>query len=361
MPHRLGNFISSDIFDELSNSGTIMSTENGRLLVGWGKRTRLSEPKESDDAAFYFPRFFLDDDHPWFEHSQWVETTPDALLKIIPRLGPPPQIEWNNFDYVKFQSAYQNLQDLFREQTLSKAVPYVFETSPSKMTKERLIYSLRSILEYAHSRPLNIYGYWENREGMLGATPELLFRLKQDPHPILETVACAGTCRHDSSKHHFVNDFKENHEHRLVIDGIKDSLSLFGTICAGKTEVLELPTLSHLLTPIKVNLNANVQFDTIVKALHPTPALGAFPRLQGDSWLRSYQNSINRGRYGAPAGYVKGYGKEACCFVAIRNVQWNDQGLAIGAGSGIVKDSILENEWQEVNLKIRTIKEMLSL
>ncbi|HEY4831978.1 MAG TPA: chorismate-binding protein, partial [Waddliaceae bacterium] len=99
-------------------------------------------------------------------------------------------------------------------------------------------------------------------------------------------------------------------------------------------------------------------FIEVVEMLHPTPALGAFPRILGKTWLMDYQTKMNRGRYGAPVGYYYPSKEEGECFVAIRNVQWVGPEAQIGAGCGIVAQSVFEQEWDEIQLKIQSIKSM---
>lgn len=229
------------------------------------------------------------------------------------------------------------------------------------MGQDQLRSSLLSLLQYAKSQPVHSYGFWENGHGMLGATPELLFSLGEIKRHTLITMACAGTRGLRSQPGSFMDDPKEVHEHQLVVDGIMESLAPFGKVTIGSMRVLHLPKLSHLLTPIEVELKQDADFNAIVKALHPTPALGAFPRKEGLEWLKSYQKQIDRKRYGAPVGYTRGNTNEAGCYVAIRNAQWNPEEIVIGAGCGVVKESLLDREWDEVKLKIQAIKEMLSL
>ena len=92
--------------------------------------------------------------------------------------------------------------------------------------------------------------------------------------------------------------------------------------------------------------------------MHPTPALGAFPRRPGMEWLKEYQQKIDRRRFGAPVGYAI-EDAQAKCYVAIRNVQWTKNQMLLAAGCGIVATSQYDAEWAEIKLKLQAIKEML--
>ena len=206
-----------------------------------------------------------------------------------------------------------------------------------------------------------MYGCWNANEGMLGVTPEALFSHNtQMPH-MVKTMAVAGTCHPSHDLEAFFQDDKERYEHRLVVEGICRSLHDLGKICVEEMQLLHLPNLVHLMTPIHLTLNQPFRFDSFVQKLHPTPALGAFPPTEGRKWLEEFDKHTPRQRYGAPTGFHHPLAGLSHCFVAIRNVQWNTNGMRIGAGCGVVKQSTFEKEWKEIHMKIRAIREQLCL
>jgi menaquinone-specific isochorismate synthase len=351
-----------NFLEHFAESGALISLDHDRVLVGWGKRQWMAKPENEDHPFFYFPDFFLSSPNPWFIHEHWTEITIDELIKRMPVATRPFQsIKWDSPYQSHFRHAVKDLQVRIAAQELKKAVPYVFDVSPQHMEPSHLIYSLHHLLKTVNHQPLFVYGFWEKGEGLLGATPEILFHYQKKNEMILATMACAGTQKRNSDAPSLLSDAKELNEHQLVVQGITESLSPYGKVKVGNIKILELPTLKHLVTPIEVKLDVQPDFEAVVRALHPTPALGAFPRHAGEQWLYDYQQKVDRRRYGAPAGLINKGGEEAICLVAIRNLQWNERGLAIGAGCGVVKESQLDKEWQEVRLKINSIKEMLAL
>lgn len=347
--------------DPFLENGTIMSLGNGHLLLGYGARTWSSKP-EGPSPAFYFPDFFLKNPFSWFQHECHEER---SFLEIQEELQKEKVSrtfchQWSTQDQMHFNKGFNELKELFREKKLEKAVPFAFEFSKNRMNRNTLRSCLMHLLNYAKELPLYVYGFWDQDSGILGATPEMLFKVHKKEKNILHTHACAGT-RGRLNNNSLLDDPKELHEHKLVVQGMIESLSSFGTLRVGDLKVLQLPFLSHLITPIEVELHAAYDFEKIVKALHPTPALGGFPRQASWEWLQRYKISHERGRFGAPAGYLYDQGKTASCFVSIRNIQWNADHMMIGAGCGIVAESELHNEWEEINLKLQSIKEMLGL
>jgi isochorismate synthase EntC len=47
--------------------------------------------------------------------------------------------------------------------------------------------------------------------------------------------------------------------------------------------------------------------------------------------------------------------------VAIRNVQWTGRTVTLGAGAGIIAESLFEREWEELRLKRTAVMDMLGL
>jgi isochorismate synthase EntC len=356
------SFLSLLNHTDFIHSGTLITLEGRKMLIGYGPREWIKTSQEADQQrpAFYFPDFFLKTPAPWFQHPYWLEIEIDRQPKIeYPSL--PPCLQWQEPTDTAFYQAFVDLQKCFFEGTLKKAVPYTFMQSFNQMTKSHLQNALMHAFNYLLRHSGYLYGFWSEREGMLGLTPELLFQYEFGKEGCLKTMALAGTSPKQENMELFKKDPKQLQEHLFVVEGIKHSLESFGTFHIGELQILELPKLNHLMTPIEVQIKEDIDFDSVVKALHPTPALGAFPRQVGWDWLKQYENKMPRGRFGAPVGAVHFQHRYAQCLVAIRNVQWNQTGLRIGAGCGIVKDSQYELEWKEVKLKLSAIREGLGL
>ena len=349
-----------DLLDQFLHSGTLISAGNKRLIVGYGKRKWHPSPPSIEKPVFYFPQYFLNDSMPWFtqEHVEELSLESFDELLSLAKVEKRSPLNWNCPQQELFNQAFDELQNLFSQNILAKAVPYVFEEAHAKLSQEQLIHSLKSLVKYALSFPVFLYGFWENGKGILGATPEMLFSLDHEKQKhVLNTVALAGTRKKDSSS--LLDNPKEMREHQLVIEGITSSLSPIGEVLVRKTEEVHLPHLSHLMTPIHMELDVKPLFSDVVKKLHPTPALGAYPKEAGMQWLRSYQQKINRKRYGAPVGYHQGI--KSICYVAIRNMQWDENLIQIGAGCGVIAASQKEQEWEEIKLKLKSIRNILSL
>ena len=112
-------------------------------------------------------------------------------------------------------------------------------------------------------------------------------------------------------------------------------------------------------TPIQVKLQSEPSFAELVARLHPTAALGGWPREAALSWLQSQDFHRRRRRFGAPFGWQKG--GDMFCVVAIRCLQWKNSQALLASGCGVVMGSHAEKEWKELALKRRAIIQNLGL
>lgn len=339
-----------------------MSLTHDRLLLGWGE-SQAADSKEihQGDPSFYFSEFSLKDSRPWTRYPEWTELTLHDFRECLKSASCPAAAHWTLQQPERFKKAFDELLKDLKEGSLKKAVPYLFAHSFALMTEDRLCHSLRRCMAALEAKGGHLYGRWNGGEGILGVTPELLFCHKlQDPQ-IVNTMAVAGTCHPSQDLEAFFHNEKERHEHHLVVQGICQSLQPLGNVKIGALQLLRLPKLVHLMTPIELTLSQPFIFDALVQHLHPTPALGAFPAAEGKKWLEAFDKHTPRHCYGAPAGFHYPQAGISRCLVAIRNVQWNSSGMKIGAGCGVIWQSTFEKEWKEIQIKIRAVRDQLFL
>lgn len=345
--------------EEFLRSGCIFPSRSNRVWVGWGDAKRSTFPIESRLSVFA-PDFLLDEPHPWHAFGGGMEMSFEELAEVLSEeLPPQPNVVWQEPDRRPFEAAFGDIQTRIAAGELSKAVPSIVRTTATDFSPSRRAHALRHLLKAAKDSPLMPYGLWSEEEGMLGATPEILF--DQLPSGDLETMALAGTRRPNGHDESLLNDPKEVFEHQVVVNGIVERLLPFGQVEVGPTHEIRLPALVHLHTRICVRDCDHVGFSEWVAALHPTPAIGAWPLEAGWRWLRSQTNAQSRKRYGAPFGLIAPGETIGRCLVAIRNLQWDANHAWITAGGGIVAASVLEREWSELNSKLDSVQEALRI
>ncbi len=355
------NTIGDAALDAFLSSGCLALDRNGRAWLGWGGFTRTGGP-QAGRISFYAPDFFLRDERPWRVYERSAHVDMDVLVGALDRFATPSSTPtWRSSSFEAFAASFDDIQRRIAAGSLVKAVPFIARRARVEFDASRRAAVLASALRRCRGASLQAYGVWNDEGGMVGTTPETLFeeRAQRDALPYLATMALAGTRSLGAPS--LLLDPKEMHEHQVVVDGIVERLSPLGQLRVGMTDELRLPTLVHLHTPIEAHPARRVGFDEWVAALHPTAAIGAWPKAAGWRWLQDQPNAEERGRYGAPLGVVPPNETVGTCLVAIRNVQWSGEEARILAGGGIVAGSQVEREWREFNAKADSIQGALGL
>ena len=350
-----------------------VQTAPGRVFVGWGPFEQLPF-RRPERPAFYVSDFFLDDAHPWRHPAEWQEMELEELVAELlscsvagsrgcvtsttEQLGNPATVvEWQPPSFEEFSTLFLSAQAAMDRGDFSKIVPVIFEHG---------VLHGGSPLIHLMSRLAMLppgmwaYGYAYKNHGLIGATPELLFQAEAHGY---RTMALAGT-RTVTRADELLHDPKERREHRLVVDDIVRRLAPFGNVEVGPLGLLRLPAIAHLMTPIffaETGGSEKMSFAEMVRRLHPTAALGVSPRTPaGDRWLREADRGIKRRTFGAPFG-IEREDRSALALVAIRNVQWQSDRIRIGSGAGLLPESRLEREFEEMRQKRDSVKALFGI
>ncbi len=196
-----------------------------------------------------------------------------------------------------------------------------------------------------------------------GATPERLIRLRGET---VDTEALAGSIGRGETKQEddwleqeLRTSEKNNHEHDLVVDAIRQQLTdVTATIETGERTVRKLSNVQHLQTPIRATLGEKRHVLELVERLHPTPAVGGLPLAEATRTIHELER-FDRGWYAAPVGWFDEHG-DGTFVVAIRSAVAAGNAARLFAGAGIVSDSDPDEEWDELQLKFRPILDELS-
>jgi menaquinone-specific isochorismate synthase len=333
-----------------------VQTAPGRLFVGWGPFEQLPF-RRPERPAFYVTDFFLDDPHPWRHPAEWEEVSAEELAERV-AMSEVPRVDWEPPRLEDFEALFASAQQGMARGDFAKIVPVLFESGRFAQRGEwwRFFFSRLPTLPPG----LWAYGYSYSSHGMIGATPELLFQGERHGY---RTMALAGT-RSVSHADELLHDPKERREHRLVVDDIARRLSPFGNVEIGPVGLLRLPTIAHLITPIFFAESGGAEkmsFTEMVRRLHPTAALGVSPRTPaGERWLREADRGVKRRTFGAPFG-IEREDRSAFALVAIRNVQWDGDRVRVGSGAGVLAESELEREFEELRQKRDQVKALFQI
>ena len=311
---------------------------------------------QAESGILYAPNFFLQEsENPWFGAKYWEFLSGAQLReKFAKEVSIVPQINWQEPEYAYFADCFAQAQAMIASGELDKIVPVVFAESEFQLSQEHLNYFLLQISQ----APAGLYGYgfWYGDQSMFGVTPELLFTVEGNE---LSSMALAGTRPCEvTDRLPLLEDSKELAEHSFVIHELKQKLALWGAVQIAETSILNLPSLQHLLTHLKVQLADKFDFNSVVNALHPTPALGGYPREASLKILQKW--SGQRMRFGAPFAVLLPDGRSHC-LVAIRNIQSQAGRVWLGSGCGVVRQSEVHREWDELARKRQSVLRILGL
>lgn len=250
--------------------------------------------------------------------------------------------------FIQYQKIFFQARQAIHRGEFQKVVPTVFE---SFNFQSDLILCLKKL--FTNTRWLSngfLYGFWNKERGILGWTPEILFSVQRNK---FWTIALAGTSPHPGPS--LLKDKKELREHNFVVKGLQESLE--GLVEWEKKLLSEMSVLSikHLRTDLSGQLINNPDFEQLCHKLHPTPALGGYPREPAFDWLKNHSSQKGRVFFGAPFGFFHSTQK-AFCLTAIRALEWSGREGRIFSGAGLIRESVLQKEWQELFLKRQQVK-----
>tara|TARA_B100000767_G_C19778651_1_gene544515 strand:- start:15851 stop:16879 length:1029 start_codon:yes stop_codon:yes gene_type:complete len=184
----------------------------------------------------------------------------------------------------------------------------------------------------------------------MGATPERFINLNEG---VLITTALAGTTQVEEGKEAKWTD-KEIEEQQLVTDDIKTSLIQMLPelkIDVGTLKSTRAGALWHLKTDLKIK-HPNLKLPNIIKALHPTPAVGGVPKDLSIKFINKNEG-YDRKFYTGFLGPFEA-NNQADLFVNLRCAELTPSGYNVYVGAGITLKSNPESEWQETQRKANT-------
>jgi menaquinone-specific isochorismate synthase len=341
----------------------------GALLRYDGKWHLFAPPSKGDnllepeDFSVYTRDFFNPQINQVYQTSKhWILSSAqlEALcLEFIKNFDPTSKLqnlEWIEPLQESFQTSFAEIKKKISQSQIMKAVPIVFESAPATIPPAQRAQLILRLLEAANN--LWVYGLWDADTGFLGASPELLFDL-DSTH--IFTMALAGTRpKMDENRLPLLKDSKELQEHQLVVQDILNGLSPFGTPEKSGPHEVEYPSIFHLKTEIKISLRDKISPLQLMESLHPTAALGVAPRNYGFSWMQNLPEQSQRKFFGSPIIF-KIKDNHWIAVVAIRNITWDKEMIRIGSGCGIVENSQLDREWNELKAKRTFTKKLLGL
>ncbi len=194
---------------------------------------------------------------------------------------------------------------------------------------------------------------------LLSASPEQFFMLRGD---LLEAKPMKGTAPRFAdhiadaeAAAYLLADPKQRAENLMIVDLLRNDLARVAA--PGSVDVPELfaletyPTVHQMVSRITATRRADVDAVDVLATLFPCGSITGAPKLAAMAALRALEPEP-RGAYTGAMGWLSPNGNSSFN-VLIRTLEITDGGefARLGLGSGLVVDSVMENEWDECLLK----------
>lgn len=335
-----------------------------KLIRGPFKSVELEHLHPSDATTLlYRPKFwsFLSDATSLSSSDlsigqQSLEIDRVEFIRHVQALNPiKPNLTWRPVAEESFRRQFDWTRENISKEFLKKSVPIISQKANGVISINERAYLVQQILNvesYGWS-----YGFFSEASSSVGLTPEMLISWKAQSG-MAETMALAGTFSKSAENFKIIlQDEKTLVEHQYVVDDIQANLK-----GAEKSElkVLELKHLLHLKTDFKLALKDHNQCLGAAKLLHPTAAMGLFPRnLSLYEEFSKFDLQQRRAEFAAPFGLIEQ--DKIQIVVAIRNIMFNSTEAEIFSGCGVTSDSVYQSELAELENKRNSVKKMLGL
>lgn len=203
------------------------------------------------------------------------------------------------------------------------------------------------------------------QQRIIGASPELLFRLRQGE---METYPLAGTAKRGKDEvedrqlaRALLNDAKEIAEHNMLVDLHRNDIgrvARFGTVkVRNLMDIKRYSHVQHISSEIVGVLHPDEDMFTALASNFPAGTLSGAPKIEAIKIINELEPD-GRGAYGGALGSFNFNGD--CIFaIPIRSLFINGETAYAQTCGGNVYDSNPEDEYLEIQRKLSAMKVVL--
>jgi para-aminobenzoate synthetase component I len=151
---------------------------------------------------------------------------------------------------------------------------------------------------------------------------------------------------------------KDRAENVMIVDLARNDLGRVAR--TGSVEVPSLlrvehhPGLVHLVSTVTAQVPRDTPWAQLLAATFPPASVTGAPKSSALRIITALE-PVPRGVYCGAVGWVDSERGGGTLAVAIRTFEWRDGRLHLGTGAGITWGSDPHDEWQETELKVRTL------
>lgn len=301
------------------------------------------DEEKNDENQFFFHRF---------DDSEHIIFSTDKVERIA--INELVNIESFSLEQSSKKEAisYENYLEL-----ISKTVEELNTTSTEKIVISRIkeienegVNLIKTFKNLHQNYPKAFVYLWFTKENGLwiGASPELLL---EEENLTVKTVSLAGTLPKEEEW-----TSKEIHEQQVVTDYIVSNLQDAKSISVNGPHTVDAGFFNHLKSYISAEVDDYEQVNKILNRLHPTPAVCGMPKQEAKNFILANEG-YDRKYYAGYFGFKMP--EKSLYFVNLRCAQIFSDVVKLYVGGGIMPDSNPEKEWQETELKSKTIGNLL--
>jgi menaquinone-specific isochorismate synthase len=251
--------------------------------------------------------------------------------------APPPRVSVVDDGIAEWRAGFRMAMEAIGTENLAKVVlaRQVVVDLPDRLDTAALM---------ARLSEENPGCYLFSVEGLIGASPELLVRLRDGR---VSTLALAGTATDPEG----LETVKISEEHRHVSRSVSSVLSQHLTdLDLTEQVIVHHGAMAHVGTRIEGPVNPGTTVADILTDLHPTAAVAGTPSKIAMDLIREMEPR-SRGRYAGPVGWMTSKG-EGVFAIALRCGQIDGSRMTLFAGGGLVEGSEEDTELAETELKL---------
>ena len=266
----------------------------------------------------------------------------------------------NSLNKIEFEKMVKNTIEEIKKGNSFQAEVGFRSNFEIKGSKINIYEELRKI----NPSPFMFYNKFEGQV-ILGASPELLFRLKEgfmQSSPLAGTILRGKNDQEDTKlARELLNDPKEIAEHNMLVDMHRNDIgrvAKFGTVRIAKLmEVKKFALVQHISSDITGIIKDEEDMFSALASNFPMGTLSGAPKIESMKIIAKNEK-VARGPYGGGFGIFGLNGDCNFCGI-LRSLYIKGEKAYSQTSAGIVFDSKPDKEYQEVENKLLGMKRVL--
>jgi anthranilate synthase component I len=215
--------------------------------------------------------------------------------------------------------------------------------------------------------PSSAQGYGGQSKKIIGASPELLFSLRDGE---MTTRPLAGTIRRGANPkedqqlaRELVNDEKERAEHNMLVDLHRNDIgkvAKFGTVkIRDLMTVKKFSHVQHISSEVVGTIRPEEDMFSGLASQFPMGTVCGTPKIETIKIIDANEKEA-RGPYGGGIGHF-GFNGDCTFALTLRSVFISGEDAYTQTSGGIVYDSVPKKEFDEIRRKSAAMKEVLGV